>query len=106
MGLCEGRSEHPARTALTVSVAGRYRHRVVRRRRDRWAVGPALSLPEAAYGGPVYDLAEPDPVLAWVTFRDRSLEVEARVIAYTERAVLVEGGLTGRGVRVGVARRC
>lgn len=62
------------------------------RRRDRWTLGPALSLPETAYGGPVYDLPEPDPVLAWVTFPDRSLEVEARIIAYTERAVLVEWG--------------
>lgn len=64
-----------------------------------------MSLPEAAYGGPVYDLAEPDPVLAWVTFPDRSLEVEARVIAYTERAALVEWGvLAGGRVRLGVAR--
>lgn len=62
------------------------------RRRDRWSLGPALSLPEAAYGGPIYDLVEPDPVFAWVTFRDRVLEIEARVIAYTERAVLVEWG--------------
>lgn len=53
-----------------------------------------LSLPEAAYGGPVYDLVEPDPVLAWVTFPDRVLEVEALVIAYTERAVLVEWGFS------------
>ncbi|WP_181440346.1 hypothetical protein [Curtobacterium sp. MCLR17_042] len=67
---------------------------MARRRRDRWALGPALSLPEVAYGGPVYDLAEPDPVLAWVTFPDRSLKVEARVIAYTERAVLVEWGFS------------
>jgi len=67
---------------------------VAKRRRDRWALGPALSLPEAAYGGPVYDLAEPDPVLAWVTFPDRSLEVEARAIAYTDRAVLVEWGFS------------
>lgn len=65
---------------------------MARRRRDRWSTGPALSLPEAAYQGPVYDLAEPDPVLAWVTFPDRVLEVEARVIAWTERAVLVEWG--------------
>ena len=65
---------------------------MARRRRDRWALGPALSLPEAAHGGPVYDLAEPDPVLAWVTFPDRSLEVEARAIAWTDRAVLVEWG--------------
>jgi hypothetical protein len=62
------------------------------RRRDRWSLGPALSLPEAAHGSPVYDLAEPDLVLAWVTFPDRCIEVEARVIAYTERAVLVEWG--------------
>ena len=65
---------------------------MARRRRDRWALGPAVSLPEAAYGGPVYDLPTPDPVLAWLTFPDRVLEVEARVIAYTERAALVEWG--------------
>lgn len=65
---------------------------MARRRHDRWATGPALSLPEAAYRGPVYDLTEPDPVLAWVTFPDRVLEVEAHVIAWTDRAVLVEWG--------------
>jgi hypothetical protein len=65
---------------------------MARRRRDRWALGPALSLPEAAYGGPVFDLPEPDPVLAWLTFPDRIIEVEARATAYTERAVLVEWG--------------
>ncbi|PZE93891.1 hypothetical protein DEJ00_01340 [Curtobacterium sp. MCLR17_039] len=77
-----------------VSEVARYRLAVAKRRRDRWTLGPALSLPEAAYGGPVYDLAEPDAVLAWVTFPDRSLEVEARVIAYTERAALVEWGFS------------
>lgn len=77
-------------------MAPRYRHRVAKRRRDRWATGPAVSLPEVAHGGPVYDLAEPDPVLAWVTFSDRILEVEARVLAYTDRAVLVEWG-SGQG---------
>lgn len=65
---------------------------MARRRRDRWAFGPALSLPEAAYGGPVYDLPGPDPVLAWLHFPDRMLEVEARVIAWTARAVFVEWG--------------
>lgn len=63
-----------------------------KRRRDRWELGPALSLPEAARGGPDYDVTPPDPVLAWVHFADRTLEVEAHVIAYTERAVLVEWG--------------
>jgi len=63
-----------------------------RRRRDRWTTGPALSLPEAAYGGPVFDLPQPDAVLAWVTFPDRMLELEARVIAWTDRAALVEWG--------------
>lgn len=67
---------------------------MARRRRDRWSLGPALSLPEAAYGGPVYDLPEPDPVLAWVTFPDRCLEVEARVISYTERAAFIEWGFS------------
>lgn len=67
---------------------------MARRRRDRWALGPAVSLPEAAYGGPVFDLSVPDPVLAWLTFPDRVLEVEARVIAWTDRAVLVEWGFS------------
>ena len=62
------------------------------RRRDRWSLGPALTLPEAARGGPDYDVDPPDPVLAWVQFPDRALEVEAQFIAYTERAVLVEWG--------------
>lgn len=69
---------------------------MAKRRRDRWILDHAVSLPEAAYGGPVYDLPTPDPVLAWITFPDRHLEVEGRVIAYTERAVLVEWGF-GRG---------
>ncbi|TDN42543.1 hypothetical protein EDF64_11118 [Curtobacterium flaccumfaciens] len=33
----------------------------------------------------MYDLAAPDPVFVWVTFPDRSLEVEGRVKAYTEQ---------------------
>jgi hypothetical protein len=65
---------------------------MARRRRDRFDLGPAYSLPEAAHGGPEVDLPVPDPVLAWVQFPDRILEVEARVIAYAERAVLVEWG--------------
>lgn len=64
------------------------------RRRDRWALGPAFSLPEAARGGPAVDLPVPDPVLAWLQFPDRILEVEARVIAWTDRAVLVEWGFS------------
>jgi hypothetical protein len=63
---------------------------MARRRHDRWALGPAVSLPEAAQGGPVFDLPVPDPVFAWLTFLDRVLEVEAQVIAWTDRAVLVE----------------
>ena len=63
---------------------------MARRQRARWALGPAFSLPELARGGPDYDVAPPDPVLAWLQFPDRILEVEARAIAYTERAVLVE----------------
>lgn len=33
-------------------------------------------------------------MLAWLHFPDRMLEVEARAIAYTERAVLVEWGFS------------
>lgn len=69
---------------------------MARRRRDRWALGPAYSppppAPEIARGDPDYDVTPPDAVLAWVQFPDRILEVEARVIAYTERAVLAEWG--------------
>ncbi|QWS32597.1 hypothetical protein [Curtobacterium aetherium] len=65
---------------------------MARRRRDRWALGPAVSLPDAASDGPVFDLPTPDPVLAWLQFPDRPLEVEACVIAWTARAVLVEWG--------------
>ena len=65
---------------------------MAKRRRDRWILGDACSLPEAARGGPEVDLLTPDPVLVWLQFPDRVLEVEARVLAYTERAVLVEWG--------------
>lgn len=65
---------------------------MARRRRDRWTLDLAYSLPELARGGPEVDLPVPDPVLAWVQFPDRILEVEARVLAHTERAVLVEWG--------------
>lgn len=65
---------------------------MARRRRDRWTASTALSLPEAAYRGPVMDLPVPDPVLAWVPFVDGIRQVEAGVIAYTEVAVLVEWG--------------
>lgn len=67
---------------------------MARRRRDRWALGPTFSLPEFARGGPDYDVTPPDPVLAWVQLPHRILEVEAHVIAYTERAVLVEWGFS------------
>jgi hypothetical protein len=67
---------------------------MAKRRRDRWPLGPAFSLPEAARGGPEVDLPVPNPVLAWLQFPDRILEVEARVIAWTDRAVLVEWGFS------------
>lgn len=69
---------------------------MAKRRRDRWTLGDAYSLPELARGGPEVDLPVPDRVLAWIQFPDRILEVEARALAYTERAVLVEWGF-GQG---------
>ena len=42
--------------------------------------------------GPTTTSSRPDPVLAWLQFPDRILEVEARAIAFTDRAVLVEWG--------------
>ncbi len=67
---------------------------MARRRRDRWALGPAFSPPEAARGGPDCDVVSPHPLLAWVQFRDRILEVGTHVIAYTQRVVLVEWGFS------------
>jgi hypothetical protein len=75
-------------TGVTITVDST--PQMAKRRRDRWALGPAFSIPEAARGGPEVDLPVPDPVLAWLQFPDRILEVEARVIAWTDRAVLVE----------------
>lgn len=72
------------------------RRLMARRRRGRLDLGPAYSLPEAARGGPEVDLPVPDPVLARVQFPGRILEVEARVLTHTERAVLVEWGF-GQG---------
>ncbi|WIB16287.1 hypothetical protein DEJ34_03900 [Curtobacterium sp. MCPF17_050] len=40
----------------------------------------------------MFDLPTPDPVLVWLQFPDRALEVEADVIAWTDRAFLVEWG--------------
>lgn len=65
---------------------------MARRHRDRRALGPAFSLPEAARGGANCDVMPPDPVLGWLQFPDPILEVEAHVIAYTDRAVSVEWG--------------
>jgi hypothetical protein len=38
----------------------------------------------------VFDLPTLDPVFVWLQVPDRALEVEAHVIAWTDRAVLVE----------------
>lgn len=68
---------------------------MARRRRDRWTLGPAFSLPEAARGGPEVDLRIPDPVLVWVQFPDRILEVEARVLTI-QSARRSSSGASGR----------
>ncbi len=67
---------------------------MARRLRDRWALGPAYPLPKLARGGPEINLPIPDPVLAWVQLPDHILEVEARVLALTEKAALVECGFS------------
>lgn len=77
---------------------------MARRRRDRWAPGPARSLPKVAYGGPGFDLPTPDPVLALLQFHDRTLEIEAHVVSWTDRAVLVEWGFSQAAESAGVWR--
>ncbi len=75
-----------------MSVGRHYRRLVAKRRHDRWTLCDGFSLPEVAHGGPEVYLLVSDPVRAWVQFPDRILEIEARVLAHTERAVLVEWG--------------
>lgn len=63
------------------------------RRRDRWAPDEAVSLPREARGGPVVDVAPPAPVRAWIRTRaGRDRRIEARAIAASSDAVLIEWG--------------
>ncbi|MBF4616312.1 hypothetical protein [Curtobacterium sp. VKM Ac-1376] len=52
-----------------------------------------MSLPADARGGPVGDVVPPAPVHAWIrTYRGVDRRVEAKAIAVTGDAVLVEWG--------------
>lgn len=63
------------------------------RRRGRWLPEEAVSIPQEARGGPVGDVRPPAPVWAWIrTYRGVDRRVEARAIAATTDAVLVEWG--------------
>lgn len=63
------------------------------RRRGRWLPEEAVSIPQEARGGPVEDVAPPVPVWAWIrTYRGVDRRVEAKAIAATNDAVLVEWG--------------
>jgi hypothetical protein len=63
------------------------------RRRGRWLPEEAVSIPQEARGGPVGDVAPAAPVWAWIrTYRGVDRRVEAKAIATTADAVLVEWG--------------
>ncbi|MCU0116577.1 hypothetical protein [Curtobacterium poinsettiae] len=63
------------------------------RRRGRWVPEEAVSLPADARGGPAGDVVPPAPVHAWIrTYRGVDRRVEAKAIAATGDAVLVEWG--------------
>jgi hypothetical protein len=63
------------------------------RRRGRWLPDEAVSLPVDARGGPVIDVVPPAPVRAWIrTFEGEDRRVEARAIAVSSDAVLIEWG--------------
>lgn len=62
------------------------------RRSNRWRAAPALSLPREARGDVVRDHAPPLPVWAWVRFEEGERRVQARALASTPDAVLVEWG--------------
>jgi hypothetical protein len=63
------------------------------RRRGRWVPEEAVSLPADARGAPVSDVRPPAPVHAWIrTYRGVDRRVEAKAIAATNDAVLIEWG--------------
>lgn len=67
---------------------------MARRRCDRWALGPALSLPRQPTADPSSTYPCPTQCSCGSPSPDRHLEVEGRVIAHTDRAVLVEWGFS------------
>lgn len=63
------------------------------RRRGRRLPEEAVSIPQEARGGPVGDVRPPVTVWAWIrTYRGVDRRVEAKAIAATGDAVLVEWG--------------
>lgn len=63
------------------------------RRRGRWVPEEAVSIPQEARGGPVSDVRPAAPVWAWIrSYRGVDRRVEARAIAATADAVLIEWG--------------
>jgi hypothetical protein len=63
------------------------------RRRGRWVPEEAVSIPQEARGGPVGDVRPAAPVWAWIrTYRGVDRRVEAKAIAATGDAVLIEWG--------------
>lgn len=63
------------------------------RRRGRWVPEEAVSLPQEARGSRVVDVAPAAPVWAWIrTYSGADRRVEARAIAATADAVLIEWG--------------
>lgn len=63
------------------------------RRHGRWVPEEAVSIPQEARGDPVSDVRPAAPVWAWIrTYRGVDRRVEARAIAATADAVLIEWG--------------
>lgn len=63
------------------------------RGRGRWLPEEAVSIPHEARGGPADDVAPAAPVWAWIrTYRGDDRRVEAKAIAATADAVLIEWG--------------
>jgi hypothetical protein len=63
------------------------------RRRGRWVPEEAVSIPQEARGGPVGDVRPAVPVWAWIrTYHGVDRRVEAKAIAATADAVLIEWG--------------
>jgi|GEM_PF-3492489 len=65
---------------------------MAKRNRHRWLPSRAFSVPAEARGAQAVELAQPEPVIAWIQTPTTLRQVEAVALWFTPDAVLVERG--------------